>query len=128
MSTIEERAAAWRSGHDTGASSKAIWAVMTGQQPERSAYPMDEDDLGRCLRLLELIPEWKPRLPEMAVVSPYWAALVENWPDLERLSKFTAPSPLRNRMKAILRPLEDADPNFIRLGGRLSGVTIRFGR
>lgn len=125
MSTIEERAASWRRSGDTGASSKALWAVMMGQKPEKSAHPIDGADLGRCLRLLDRIPEWKPRLPEMAVVSPYWAALVENWPDLERLSKLTAPSPLRNRMKAILRPLEDADPSVFRLSG---GITMRIGR
>ena len=125
MSAIEERAKAWRSSSDTGASSKAIWDVMMGLTPERYAYPMDGADLGRCHRLLDLIPEWKPRLPEMAVVSPYWAALVENWADLERLAKLSAPSPLRNRMKAILRPIEDADPRVFRLKG---GVTMRIGR
>lgn len=124
-SSIEARARAWRMGSDTGASSKVIWDVMMGQQPERSAYPMDGDDLGRCLRLLELIPEWKPRMPEMAAVSPYWAALVKDWADLDRLAKLSAPSPLRNRMKAILRPLEDADPRVFRLRG---GVTMRIGR
>jgi hypothetical protein len=125
MSSIEERAAQWRAGRDTGASSKTLCAMMLGETPRYRDHPHDGDDLGRCLRLLELIPEWKPRLPEMAAVSPYWAALVENWADLERLSKLTAPSPLRNRMKALLGPLEDADPNVIRLG---RGVTMRIGR
>lgn len=125
MTTIEERATAWRAGRDTGSSSKTLWSVMMGEPPRHRDHPMDGGDLGRCLRLLDLIPEWKPRLPEMAAVSLYWAALVKDWADLERLSKLTAPSPLRNRMKALLRPLEDADPTVFRLRG---GVTMRIGR
>ena len=30
------------------------------------SYPSDPADLGRCLRLLREIPEWAPRMPEMA--------------------------------------------------------------
>ena len=124
MSSIEERAAAWRAGRDTGSSSKTLCSMMLGETPRYRDHPMDGSDLGRCLRLLDLIPEWKPRLAEMATVSPYWAALVKDWADLERLAKLTAPSPLRNRMNAILRPIEAADPNVIRMGN----VTVRFGR
>lgn len=81
MSDIASRANAWIVGDDTGASSTAIWAHMMGAGAPRFgwSYPLDPDDLGRCLRLLELIPEWKPRMPEMAARSKYWAALVGHW-------------------------------------------------
>jgi hypothetical protein len=81
MSSISDRANSWIVGDDTGASSKAIWAHMMDAGAPRFgwSHPWDPDDLGRCLRLLELIPEWKPRMPEMAVRSKSWAALVANW-------------------------------------------------
>lgn len=62
------RALFWALSGDTGISSEAIAKHMTGtgvvgrfgMQP-----PSDADDRGRCIRLLELIPEWIKRLPEM---------------------------------------------------------------
>lgn len=84
MGTIEQRAIQWIVSRDTGDSSKAIWAHMMGaQKPDLGwPHPYDPDDLGRCLRLLRLIPEWKPRLPEMSKRSKAWAALVSHWDEL----------------------------------------------
>lgn len=83
--SLAQRAHAWVVGRDTGCSSQAIWANMMGAG--KPAYwgwfhPLDPADLGRCLRLLRLIPEWRERMPEMAQHSPEWAALVERWDDL----------------------------------------------
>ena len=80
-------ALAWIVGGDTGTSSTAIWATMTGVPVALgwSNHPRDPDDIGRCFRLLALVPEWRERLPEMAAVSPQWAALVGHWPELEAL-------------------------------------------
>lgn len=125
MTPITERANAWIVGSDTGSSSEAIWHVMMGGKAKRHAYPSDGGDLGRCLRLLELIPEWKPRLKEMAAVSPYWAALVANWDELARLHALADHRPVYERMKQILDPIEKADPNVFRWG---EGVTVRLGR
>jgi hypothetical protein len=85
MNAIADRANAWIVGGDTGLSSKAIWAHMMGAPNPRFgwSHPSDPDDLGRCLRLLEEIPEWKPRLPEMAARSKKWAALVASWDRIE---------------------------------------------
>ena len=74
------RAGNWIVGDDTGMSSKTIWAVMLGLNlPGWCCEPADPDDLGRCLRLLELIPEWKPRIGEMAAVSQSWARMIPHW-------------------------------------------------
>jgi len=65
---IEERALFWAVNGDTGISSKSIMAHMTGNE-KADAFgiqpPSDSSDRGRCIRLLELIPEWIPRLNEM---------------------------------------------------------------
>lgn len=62
---IEQRALYWSLSGDTGISSEAICAHMTGYVPKRPHPPSDASDRGRCIRLLELIPEWLPRLNEM---------------------------------------------------------------
>lgn len=122
--TIIERANAWMAGRDTGSSSKAIWAVMMGEKPGRFAYPSDGADLGRCIRLLDMIPEWRDRLGEMAAVSAYWAALVPEWPRLEALHAQDDSAAVYEAMKTILNPIEDRDPGIIRMG---KGVSLRFG-
>lgn len=73
----------WFASDDTGMSSKQIaaWLAAGVRMPCRD-HPYDPSDLGRCLRLLEIIPEWKPRIGEMASVSPAWAALVARWDEL----------------------------------------------
>jgi len=115
--SIEKRALAWAIGRDTGASSTAIMAVMTGNKPEsRYYYPVDGGDLGRCLRLLDLIPEWKPRMGEMRAICPQWAALVDHWDELS--AKHAANHPrLYERMREILRASEKADKGMISLEG-----------
>lgn len=124
-STISERAEKWIKGSDKGMSSKTLWAVMMGERPDRHAYPSDGSDLGRCMRLLDLIPEWRQRMSKMAEVSEYWAALVAEWPKLEALHKTDDAKATYAFMKSILEPIEDKDPNVFRMG---KGVTMRFGR
>lgn len=65
---VEQRALFWALSGDTGVSSKSIMAHMTGNQKSDlfgMQPPSDASDRGRCIRLLELIPEWITRLPEM---------------------------------------------------------------
>lgn len=71
----------WFIGDDTGLSSKSIAAHMCGVDVGKyiDYPPADPADLGRCLRLLELFPEWKQRMPEMASVSKNWAKVIPHW-------------------------------------------------
>ena len=83
---IKDRVISWLLSGDTGSSSEAICAHMTGKGTYYGhSYPSDPSDLGRCLRLLELVPEWKPRIAEMAKYSPGWAGLVAEWDKLTNL-------------------------------------------
>lgn len=123
MIPLIERANAWIVSRDTGTSSKALWAVMMDTKGGTS-HPSDGSDIGRCIRLLDAIPEWRERLPEMAGVSKYWAALVANWSELEALYRSDERDQLYDRMRQVLDPIEIADPNVIRMG---QGVSIRFG-
>lgn len=126
MSSVQERAANWIVGHDTGASSKTIWAVMMGVGNRDASHPHDPSDFGRCHRLLIQLPEWRERLEEMVSVSAYWKALVARWDEIEALYKVEAALPFARKtydlMRSILDPVTDADPRVIRLG---KGWTIR---
>ena len=75
----------WLNGHDTGISSKAIMSQMLGEKPEPYTHPHDPSDLGRCLRLLRLIPAWRSRIGEMASVSKVWKRLAAHWDELEAM-------------------------------------------
>lgn len=79
-STVEQRATKWLRDGQVGMSSRAIHDHMLGLAPRNGfPYPHDPDDLNRCLLLLDLIPEWKPRMGEMAQHNPQWAALAATW-------------------------------------------------
>lgn len=57
----------WATGTDTGLSSRSLCRFMLGIPADNWGYeaPYDADDRGRCIRLLNLIPEWWDRLDEL---------------------------------------------------------------
>lgn len=84
ISDFNSRLVMWLTSGDTGISSSALASHMSGSPAGRWGwgYPHDPDDLGRCLRLLELFPEWKPRIAEMASRDPGWAGLSARWNEI----------------------------------------------
>ena len=86
--TVQERAQNWIVSGRVGQSSKAIWTHMMGVTvvPDGfgTRYPLDPDDLNRCLMLLDRIPEWAPRMHEMATYSQQWAGLAANWDEISQ--------------------------------------------
>ena len=82
---IISKAHQWIIGGDTGLSSLTIWGVMMCHPPAWPSIPADPSDFGRCFRLLELIPEWRKRLPRVSDIYPEWDGLVQHWPELEAL-------------------------------------------
>lgn len=79
---------AWLQSCDTGISSLTIAEVLsgrTGLAGGRRGIPYDPGDLGRCIRLLEKVPWWRERLPEVAEQHPRWAPFVEHWDELKAL-------------------------------------------
>ena len=77
----------WIAGRDTGASSATIWSALTGSPSPDGRYdvPHDGADFGRCYRLLDLFPEWRPRLVEVAVKHPAWTPFAREWAALTAL-------------------------------------------
>lgn len=106
--------AAWLRSDDTGRSSELMAATLSPIAQGRPRpcifadpddHPHDPDDLGRCIRLLEAVPELRPHVPHMAEVSPVWAALVGRWDELEVLYREEAPSGKAPRCYALMRSL-----------------------
>lgn len=80
-----KRALNWVCSGETGMSSKAMWAYFMGVNNGSAAYPHDPDDFSRCRKLLEWVPEWKPRIFELGQLSPIWYRLVLNWDKLNEM-------------------------------------------
>lgn len=126
MDSAEKRAAKWAETGNTGTSSKALLSVMLGERPKTSfCYPHDGGDLGRCICLLQAVPEYRGRLDEMKAIGPEWAALVDHWPELEFLW-LTDDKTLYARMKAILDPIEAKNRNLVKVGK--GGAAFYFGQ
>lgn len=124
MDSPEKRAAKWAATGKTGTSSQAMLAVMVGERPKTSfCYPHDGGDLGRCIGLLDAVPEYRERLSEVAAIGPEWAALIDHWPELEARWRRDDKS-LYDRMKQILDPIEAKNRNLIKIG---KGGSLYFG-
>ena len=67
----------WATGDDTGASSKALCRFMLGLEHDGSV-PSDAGDRGRCIRLLDLIPEWWDRLDEVASLPSHEVVVISS--------------------------------------------------
>lgn len=68
----------WLASDDTGASSCYMAGVLGGfDRPY--GHPYDLDDFGRCMRLLEAVPEFRHLLDRMKPTSAEWANLVDSW-------------------------------------------------
>ena len=108
----------WKEEGGNGASAKAIAARLAGSGRQTGAYPLDGADFGRCERLLDLAPSLRDRLADMADVNAYWAALVPRWSEIRESKDKTA------AIRAIIGPIQKADPNHADLG---NGVSISVG-
>lgn len=70
---------AWLASDDVGMSSKFMASVLSGQFQAEFAIPYDQEDLGRCLRMIQAVPELTPRIGEMRKHGPMWAAVADKW-------------------------------------------------
>lgn len=79
---------AWLASDCTGASSLYMAHYLAnhwGKDSHRYAYPHDSGDFGRCLGLLDAVPELREKLAGMAETGREWAALIGAWDELEAL-------------------------------------------
>lgn len=81
---------AWASGPDSGHSSAFIFESFTGLPSgiESSFFnpvPCDIGDFGRCSRLVQRFPQFKPHLFRLKKVSREWMNVIVNWEKLDEL-------------------------------------------
>lgn len=82
---------AWMRCDNTGISSLFMAGVLGGfSRP--LGYPHDPSDFGRCLGLLDAVPEFRARIGEMSQHGPQWSALVSAWDELETIYREELPS------------------------------------
>lgn len=77
----EHKLIEWLLSDDTGASSRAIASHMALGKSDGS-FPWDPSDIGRCFRLLDVIPEWKNRIEEMGIYSKILVLLADKWQEI----------------------------------------------
>lgn len=80
---IDQRLARWLASDDTGTSSMNIMLWLAAKVKPAgwasNSPPSDPSDLGRCLRLLAIMPEWEGRISEMAELGGMWPTYVKHW-------------------------------------------------
>ena len=111
--------AEWALTGSTGLSATCIAKTMMGLPTKRTDHPHDGGDFGRCERLLNAVPDFRARLPEMMDVSPYWAALVPEW------SRIAAAPDQYRVIRDLLKTVEASDPASFRIS---ENATVRFAK
>lgn len=84
-----EVAAKWLLGDDVGFSGISICRHMLCGDADYAGYgyadwPIGPSDIGRCFRLIEKIPQWEKRIPEMAKYNPAWNGLSSRWLEIKK--------------------------------------------
>lgn len=74
--------AKWLASDDTGMSSKFMAAVLGGIGG-KYAYPHDSKDFGRCVRLLDAVPEFRERMEMLRTHGKQWGNLLDCWDKAE---------------------------------------------
>lgn len=113
---LSPQAVQWLATGDRGASSEALFSVLSGFEcaDGSRSLPQDPDDFKRCLVMLEACPELSSKLPHMATVNPTWSVLISHWEELKALLEAEAPDwrkstgscpQLYERLQALTRPI-----------------------
>lgn len=82
MSEIQEKVLRWIASGRVGLSSKAMAMAACGVECDKN-YPLDPDDLNRCLLMLEAAPEVRDCFDKIAIMSPIWGRLIRRWDEIE---------------------------------------------
>ncbi|MGB0818212.1 MAG: DUF2312 domain-containing protein [Candidatus Puniceispirillaceae bacterium] len=126
--SIEERAAEWLENGDKGASSKCIYNFFMTGEVDSCAYPHDSADFGRCLVLVEAVPEWEKRLGELHVLDGVhghvWQKLAIEWANLKKIYALDKKK-CTQYMKTIIEPIEQASGEVADMG---NGVKMSVGK
>lgn len=87
----------WFAHGERGISSEAMACAVGGMKPNDfwarfGNHPSDPDDLKRCIKFLDAVPEARQHLGEVAKLSKTWAKLIEHWDELEAMFREEFPT------------------------------------
>jgi len=127
VSDIENKVLIWLATGRVGSSSKAMALAACEMQSDKS-YPLDPDDLNRCLLMLQQVPEVRQQFDKIAALSEVWGRLIERWDEIEATFLEEAGFNWSKQKRApntyrLMKEVIGNDPNVIQLG---PGAQIRF--
>jgi hypothetical protein len=76
---------AWMESDDTGLSSRYLAISLSGRCAPQLAWPHDSADFGRCVRMLDAVPELRGRLDLLEHAPEPWPKLWARWEEAEAL-------------------------------------------
>ena len=103
--------AQWLASDETGLSSKYLLMALRNEATKDHfafAWPHDPSDFGRCVGLLDAVPELRDKLNVMRDANKHgaqWAALARNWTELEALYREELPSGNATKLMARMEEL-----------------------
>ena len=107
---MEEKITAWLNSGKCGLSSHTMYLWFIDSKCSecdvihQKSHPRDYDDFGRCIGLLEYVPEWKDRLDVLRQISPIWNQLIDNWTNLSNMYEQEQYSEINKLIESIRFP------------------------
>jgi hypothetical protein len=102
---LRERMSWWKERGEHGISSETIYSAFAGGQPRYMNVPVDPDDFRRCKLLLDLIPEWRADLGKVSARYPWFAPMIAQWDEIERLYNLEVASGQAPKCYALMEKL-----------------------
>ena len=69
----------WLASADTGISSKTMLSAITGVPTNRCDIPYDISDVGRCVRMLRVLPVLRPQISKVIDAHIEWMPFIDCW-------------------------------------------------
>lgn len=84
MTEDEKKILEWLSSNDTGISSKSLAFEYLGTLNNNVDAPRDPSDLGRCLRLIKIVPDVRKCVDSLATKHLRWAKAAKVWEQIAK--------------------------------------------
>ncbi len=106
--TSNQRAQWWLTNGQHSKSSKTMFQFLSGKDIGLNrdySHPIDPDDFIKCYFLIKTVPEWKPLLNRLSVISPVWKKIVDNWDRLTTMYEQPNSALQQNNMYSLMKSL-----------------------
>lgn len=87
MNEDQQKVLQWLAGDDTGISSESLaFEFLKIEKKDKWGCrpPFDPADLGRCLRLIKLVPEIRKCVDSLAIKNDGWKKIAPHWDELSK--------------------------------------------